>query len=138
MAKTRILLTGANSLTGSHILAQLLSHDAVSVRGVVESREAARLLQQQYQRTPPASLDFAVVSGQELMVPGILDEALHDFSEPFHAVIHTLIATPSDEAGCLSRFINLETGTVISLLKSIQEVAQAVKRVVIVTSLTPF
>jgi nucleoside-diphosphate-sugar epimerase len=137
MAKTRILLTGADSLTGSHILAQLLSHDVISVRAVVNSREAAYTLHQQYRQTS-FSLDVVTVSDRDLKVPGALEDVLSDLSEPFHAVVHTLTANPSDEADCLARFINLETETTIRFLSAVQEVARVVGRVVIVTSLSPF
>jgi nucleoside-diphosphate-sugar epimerase len=138
MAKTRILLTGADSLTGSHILAQLLSDDSVSVRAVVNSREAAYTLHQQYRQTVSSSLELVIVPERNLKVPGIFDDALCDLSEPFHAIVHTLSASPLDEADCLARFINLEIEATTVFLGSIQEVALAVKRVVIVTSLTPF
>lgn len=138
MAKTRILLTGADSFTGSHILAQLLSHDTVSVRAVVKSAEGAHALQKQYHRKPSSSLDFVTVFERELLVPGIFDDPLHDLSDPFHAIVHTLGVSPSDDADCLARFIKDETDTVIGFLRSIQENSPAVSRVVIVTSLIPF
>jgi hypothetical protein len=138
MAKTRILLTGADSLTGSHILAQLLSRDSVSVRAVVNSREAAYTLHQQYRQTASSTLELVTVPERDLKKPGIFDDALRDLSEPFHAIVHTLSASPLDEADCLARFIKLEIEATTIFLGSIKEVAPAVKRVVIVTSLTPF
>lgn len=135
MAKTRVLLTGADGLTGSHLLFQLLSQETVSVRAVVGSRETAYTLQQQYQHAP---LDLAIVREQESTVPGVFEDALNDYTEPFHAVIHALASSPSAEADCLARFVNIETERVIGFLDSVRTVARAVRRVVIVTSLTPF
>jgi hypothetical protein len=71
-------------------------------------------------------------------VPGIFDDALRDLSEPFHAIVHTLSSNPLDEADCLPRFINFETERTTTFLRSVHEVASAVRRVVIVTSLSPF
>jgi hypothetical protein len=138
MAKTRVLLTGADTLTGSHILDQLLAHDSVSVRAVVSSQEAAYTLHQQYRQTAASALDLVTVPERDLQVPGVFDDALRDLSEPFHAVVHTLSSTPLDQADCLARFINLETETTTNFLRSVQEVTPTVRRVVIVTWLTPF
>jgi nucleoside-diphosphate-sugar epimerase len=138
MAKTRILLTGANSLTGSHILSQLLSQGSFSVRAVVDSREAAYALQQLYPQTAPGSLDLAIVHAQDASVPRIFEPALSDHSWPFELVIHALSHTYSGEADCLAKVINLETEAVSNFLKSVKRVGCAVRRVVIVTSLTHF
>jgi nucleoside-diphosphate-sugar epimerase len=138
MAKTRILLTGANSLTGSHILSQLLSQGTFSVRAVVDSREAAYALQHLYPRIAPGSLDLAIVLAQDASTPRVFEAALSDHSRPFDVVIHTLSPTPYGVADCLAKVINLETEKTSNFLKSVQQVARAVRRVVIVTSLTPF
>jgi hypothetical protein len=47
-------------------------------------------------------------------------------------------ANPSEEADCLSRFIHLETGTLVNLARNIKDVAKNVRRLVVTTSLTPF
>tara|TARA_R110002003_G_scaffold104_24_gene8370 strand:- start:12627 stop:13616 length:990 start_codon:yes stop_codon:yes gene_type:complete len=138
MPRMRILLTGADGLIGSHILAQLLSYNNISVRALVGSREAVSVLQHQYSQGTTASLDVSLVPGQDLSVPGVFGSVLADSVEPFAAVVHTLVASSSDDADCLARFINLENDMVIGLLRSIQEAAPTVTRVVIVTSLTPF
>ncbi|KAF1848697.1 NAD(P)-binding protein [Cucurbitaria berberidis CBS 394.84] len=135
MPRRRILLTGADSLAGSHILNLLLSDNNSSVRAVVGSPERAYAIQHQHRQ---GTLDLTVVPEEESTVPGAFDNALSDYGDPFHTVIHTVTANPSEEADCLARFINLETTTVIGFLKSLQEVAREVKRVVIVTSLTPY
>jgi len=133
----RVLLTGSYSLTGSHILHQLLSYN-VSVRAVVGSREEAQILERQYPPTTTPLLDFAVVPPKDLSIPGAYDDALNEYPEPFDTVIHTITADPSEEADCLSRFINLETESLINFLRSVQEVGSRVQRVIITTSLTPF
>lgn len=138
MAKMRVLLTGADSFTGSHVLFQLLSHETVSVRAVVKSAEAAHTIQEQYHRSVPSSLEFIRVPERTSMNLGVFDDALHHFSEPFHAVVHTVGANSNDEADCLARFIKIQTDAIIAFLRSIQDIAQAVSRVVIVTSLIPF
>ena len=138
MAKTRILLTGANSLTGSHILSQLLSQGLFSVRVVVDSRDAAHALQQQYPRTAPGSLDLAIVLARDASVPGIFEAALSDHSRPFELVIHALAHRYCGEANCLAKAITLETETVTGFLASVKRVGRAVRRVAIVTSLTHF
>jgi nucleoside-diphosphate-sugar epimerase len=137
MPKTRILLTGANSFTGLHILVRLLSHHT-AVRAVVNSQEAAPALQNRYELTSSSSLDFVTVSERESLVPGIFENALRHTSEPFHAVVHTLNTNSFDEADCLAKFIKLETDAIIGFLRSIHEVSPAVSRVVIVGSLIPF
>jgi nucleoside-diphosphate-sugar epimerase len=138
MAKTRILLTGADTSTGSHILDQLLAYDGVSVRAVVSSQEAANTLHQQYRRSAASALDVVIVPERGHQMPASFDHALRDLSEPFYAIVHTPSSNILDEADCLARFINFETETTTSFLASVHEVASAVRRVVIVSSLTPF
>jgi hypothetical protein len=138
MAKTRIFLTGADSLTGSHILAQLLSQDTVSIRAIVQSRESAHAIFEHYERLPFASLELIALPEDDDAVSGTLENALCDLARPFDAVIHTLIPKISDEADCLSKFVTLETEEMIRFLTSIQIVAPYVRRVVLVTSLAPF
>jgi nucleoside-diphosphate-sugar epimerase len=138
MSKTRILLTGADTFMGSHILAQLLSHDDLSVRAVLNTAEAVPALQNHYQRIYPSSVDFATVSEYNCLVPGIFEDALRDSSEPFHAVVHTLSNKSSDEVDCLARFIKLRTDAIIGFLISVQAASHVVSRVVIVGSLIPF
>ncbi|KAF2711732.1 NAD(P)-binding protein [Pleomassaria siparia CBS 279.74] len=138
MPMKRVLLTGSYNLTGSHILHQLLSYN-VSVRAVVCSREEAQILEQQYPPTTTPLLDFTVVPLKDLSIPGAYDDALNEYPEPFDTVIHTITADPSsEEADCLSRFINLETESLINFLRSVKDVATRVHRVIITTSLTPF
>ncbi|KAH8712235.1 hypothetical protein GQ44DRAFT_625341 [Phaeosphaeriaceae sp. PMI808] len=135
---TRVLVTGADGLAGSHILTQLLSYDGVSIRAVVNSQEAAHTLHHQYRRVPSSSLDVVTTSGRYFTAGSILYDTYGSFSAPFDAVVHTSSADASDEADCLARFIKIETEAVITFLKSIQETSKTVRRVVIVTSLTPF
>lgn len=137
MAKIRVLLTGADGFMGSHVLAQLLTHDTVSVRAVVKSEDTAHVIHQHHQNDR-ATLDFYTVSEQGNPVPGIFDTALHDFVDPFDAVVHTLGVSFSDEADCLAKFIKTEIESIIDFLKSIQEISRAVTRVVILASLIPF
>lgn len=137
MPVKRVLLTGAHNLIGSHILDQLLACN-VSVRAVVRSREEAHSLQQQYFHTNPSLLDFALVLQKDLAIPGAFDEALRGYPQPFDAVIHTVAADPSEEADCLSRFITLETETLINCVRSAKDIAPTVQRVIVTTSLTPF
>jgi len=138
MAKTRVLLTGADTLAGSHILAQLLPQDAVSVRAIVGSQEATHAIHEQYRHISPSSLDLITVSSEQHTVSNTVEDALCDLSQPFEAVVHTLIPKTSDEADCLTKFVHLETESVIRFLASVQHVARNVRRVVIVTSLAPF
>jgi nucleoside-diphosphate-sugar epimerase len=138
MAKTRVLLTGADTLTGSHILAQLLSQDTASVRAVVQSRDAAQAIHEHYHRCLPSSLDFVALPSDDQMVYGTMENALCDPSRPFEAVLHTLIPKHSDAADCLSTFVKLETEELLRFLSSVQHTAHYVRRVVLVTSLVPF
>jgi KaiC/GvpD/RAD55 family RecA-like ATPase len=133
----RVLLTGADNLIGSHVLDQLLS-DQVAVRAVVGTREQAQSLQQQYPQAAASLLDFAIVSSRDGAMPGAYDDALNGYTEPFDAVIHALVADPSEEADCLSRFINLESENLINFVRSVKEVATSVRRVILITTLTPF
>lgn len=137
MPMKRVLLAGANNLIGSHILDQLLAYN-VSVRAVVGSREEGLAVQQQYSHISPALLDLAIVPLKDVAVPGAYDEALSRTQEPFDTVIHTGAADPSEEADCLSRFITLETETLINFVRSVQENSAGVERVIITTSLAPF
>ncbi|OAL51797.1 NAD(P)-binding protein [Pyrenochaeta sp. DS3sAY3a] len=138
MPGSRILLTGADSLPGSHILDLLLSDSNLSVRAVTRSEETAYIIPLQHRQGTLSTLDLTVIPEAELALPGAFDTALVDNADPFHAVIHTLTASPSDQADCLANLINLETETVIQFLRSVQVFAKEVRRVVIVTSLTPY
>ncbi|KAL5120759.1 hypothetical protein ACEQ8H_001239 [Pleosporales sp. CAS-2024a] len=125
MTKTRILLTGADTLTGSQVLAQLLSYDDFSVRAVVRSAQAAQVLQR-HRRSDSATLDCFTVAKRQSTTPGNLAPALHDPHDPFHAVVHILEAQSSDEADCLARFIKIDTETIIDFLRSVQHISPAV------------
>lgn len=138
MSKPRVLLTGADSFTGSHILAQLLSYDNVSVRLVVKSAEAAHGIWKQYQHHTSSFLDAVAIADSDLLFPGVFEEALQDSLNPFSAIVHSLNVIPSDEADCLATYIRLEIDAVIGFLKSVRDFAPTVTRVVIVTSLLPF
>ncbi|KAH7119057.1 hypothetical protein B0J11DRAFT_83753 [Dendryphion nanum] len=137
MPPKRVLLTGANTLIGSHILDHLLSFE-LSVRAVVASKNDVQSLHQRYPPLNPRRLDFAVVSPHDGAVPGAYDDALDTELGFFDAVIHTVAADPAEEADCLSRFIHLETESLINFLRSVRDVAPKTQRVVIVTCLTPF
>ncbi|KAF2647852.1 NAD(P)-binding protein [Lophiostoma macrostomum CBS 122681] len=137
MATKRVLLTGAHNLIGSHILDQLLA-SSVSVRAVVASREEARDLQFRYPSVDTRSLDFAIVYPRDLITPGAYDDALNGYPQSFDTVIHTVAANPSEEADCLSRFIHLETETLVNLARNVKDVAKHVRRLIVTTSLTPF
>ncbi len=138
MPQMRILLTGADTLIGSHILHLLAPDNSLSVRVTVESREKAGSIQQQYRHGSLSTLDFTVVPEKDSARAGTFNNVLSDTTAPFHTVIHTLSAHVSEEVDCLARFINLESESIISFLKSIQRLAKQVRRVVIVGSLTPF
>lgn len=137
LSKMRILLTGADSLTGSHILDILLSEDDVFVRAIVGSREQAFIIREQY-RHRSTSYDVAVVPEEDLTRLGAYDNALCDEAGAFHAVFHTFTASPISEADCLARYISLESDLLVNFLQSVHHLAKEVRRVVLVTSLTPF
>lgn len=137
MARRRILVTGANSLIGSHILRQLLSYN-VSVRAVVDSSGEVQNLRQQYPASTYPDLDFTVVPSHQLTRPNIFAPSLRDDRDPFDTVIHTVTADPSDEADCLARFINLESESLSNFLETVNQSASQVQRVVFATSLSPF
>ncbi|ORX88887.1 hypothetical protein BCR34DRAFT_346067, partial [Clohesyomyces aquaticus] len=138
MPSKRVLLTGASNLIGSHILDQLLSFNDVAVRAVVASRDEALGLRQQYPSTSHPLLDFAIVAQKDIAIPRAYNLAPAQTYEPFDTVIHIVPPDPSEEADCLSRFINLETGALINFLRNVQDIAPGVRRVVIITSLTSF
>ncbi|KAF2195554.1 NAD(P)-binding protein [Zopfia rhizophila CBS 207.26] len=137
MPMKRVFLTGAYNLAGSHILDQLLSFN-VSVRAVVGSRDEAQALEQQYTPKSNTLLDFAIIPPKDRSAPGAYDEALDGYPGPFDTVIHTVAANPSEGADCLTRFIHLETETLLNFLRSVNYIAKNVRRVIITTSLTPF
>jgi len=142
MPRQRVLLTGASSLTGTHILHQLLALN-IAVRAVVGSRDEARSLERQFAPQGSANallLDFAVVPATYMNVPGAYNEALDPYpsSEPFDTVIHTVPSHMSEQADCLSRFINLESEGLVMFLRSVKEVATKARRVIITTPLSPF
>ncbi|KAF2001307.1 NAD(P)-binding protein [Amniculicola lignicola CBS 123094] len=137
MPSKRVLLTGANNLVGSHVLDQLLSFN-VPVRAVVGSNEEAHYLAQQYSTTKTSLLDIAIVPLKDAAKPGAYDGALSRYPEPFDAVIHTFNPELFDEADCLTRIINLETDALFNFLRSVKHAAAYVRRVIIITSLTPF
>lgn len=136
MSKTRILLTGADSLIGSHIQYLLLSRYEVSLQVVVRSREHAPTLHEAHQIVAPD--DIAVVSELDLTRPGAYDYVLGNEANPFKLILHTATGTSMNEVDCLARFINLESESLIRFLESIHRCALLVDRVVLVTSLTPF
>ncbi|KAF1945602.1 NAD(P)-binding protein [Clathrospora elynae] len=136
MPRMRILLTGADSLTGSHILGLLLSDNDLVVRAAVGTREAAYAIRQQYRQGTSSTVDLEVVPEKDLAVPGIFNNALT--GDSFDTVVHTLTANPSEQADCLARFINLVSESIINFLRSTQQFAKQVRRVVLITSLTPF
>ena len=137
IVRMRILLTGADSLTGSHVLNLLVSDRQISVRAIVEAKERAYALLQQHHEISSA-LDLMVIPKTEVAAPGTFNMALDDHGNPFQTVIHVLTARSSDETDCLARFINFESDAVLSLLASVHQVAKQVRRVVLVTSLTRF
>ena len=137
MSRRRLLVTGASSLIGSHILNQLLGYD-VSVRAVVGSSEEVQTLRQQYPSSSYPRLDVAIVPHKESAIPGAFEGALRDHSEPFDTIVHTVAADPAEDADCLARLVNLETESSVNLLRSIRAVTSRVFRVVVVTSLSPF
>ena len=136
MTTKQVLLTGANTLIGSHILDHLLSLD-LSVRAVVASKSDVQTLHQRYPPSNPRRLDFAVVSPHDCAVPGAYDDALDRQAGSFDTVIHTVSPDPSEEADCLSRFIHLETESLVNFIRSVRDVAPDTQRVVIVSCLTP-
>lgn len=138
MARRRILLTGADSLIGGWTLNQLLAYN-VSVRAVISSQDPSQvhLLRQQYPATRYPWLEIAIVSRRGLPTPGAFDDALRDNSEPFDTIIH-IAADHSEEADCLARFVNLQSEYILDLLRSITRLNAQVRRVVVVTSLSPF
>ncbi|KAH7378321.1 hypothetical protein BKA66DRAFT_442980 [Pyrenochaeta sp. MPI-SDFR-AT-0127] len=110
----------------------------MAIRAVVGSRVKAYAIQQHYHQGTPSTLDLTVVSEQDLPVKGTFNDALSDYASPFHTVVHTLSTGSSEAADCLAKFISLESETIINFLRSIQQIAKFVRRVVIITSLTPF
>ncbi|KAL6703633.1 hypothetical protein ACN47E_009493 [Coniothyrium glycines] len=137
MSRTRVLLTGADSLIGSHIQNILLSDRAISLRAVITTSERASEIQQEFTQAG-SSPDVVVLQGQLVAGSSAYDEPLRDDSDPFHIVLHTSTGNPTHQVDCLARFINLEAESLIDFLESIQEYAQRVRRVVIVNSLAPF
>lgn len=137
MSRRRLLVTGASTLIGSHILHQLLAYD-VSVRAVVGSNEEVQTLRQQYPTSTHPRLEVAIVPHKESAIPGAFEGALRDYPEPFDTIIHTVAADPAEDADCLARLVNMETESSINLLRSIRAVTSRVHRVVVITSLSPF
>jgi nucleoside-diphosphate-sugar epimerase len=137
MTRRRLLVTGASTLIGSHILHQLLGYD-VSIRAVVGSHEEVQQLRQQYPPSTYPRLEVAVVPHKESAIPGAFEGALSDYPEPFDTIVHTVAADPAEDADCLARLVNLETESSVNLLRSIRAVTSRVHRVVVVTSLSPF
>jgi nucleoside-diphosphate-sugar epimerase len=110
----------------------------MSVRAVVGSREEAQALEKRVASHASTSLEFAVVSPKDVKKPGAYNEALYGDSEPFDIIIHTVTSHMSEEADCLSRFINLETESLVNFLRSVTDIATNVRRVIITTFLSPF
>jgi hypothetical protein len=131
-----MLVTAADTLIGSRTLNQLLAYD-VSVRAIVGSQEQVNFLRQQYPSTRYPWLEIAIVPRSRLATPGAFDDALRDHPEPFDTIIHT-VTDHSEEADCLSRFINIQTECLLNILRSINMINARVRRVVINTSLSPF
>lgn len=134
----RILVTGADSLTGSHILSLLSSESQCSIRATIRSKEQANGLQCQESSGPASLLEFVVIPETNELKPGAFDDALHDTVAPIHTVVHIFTATSLHDADCLARYINLQSETLIQFLETIRLLATEVRRVVLVSSLTLF
>jgi hypothetical protein len=136
MSRTRVLLTGADSLIGSHILGLLMSGNNLSVLATVGTRESAYILQQQYNQKTSSALDFQIFFNHDM--PGRSDDALNSPNDPFHVVVHILTAVPLEGADCLTRFTSLESDAVTDFLRSVQRLAKQTQRVVLISSIAQF
>jgi nucleoside-diphosphate-sugar epimerase len=138
MTRTRILVTGADSLIGSHILGLLLSGHNLSIQAIVRTREWAFTLQEQFTQRISSALEFRVSYKDDIVLPGHFDDALNVPNDPFQIVLHILTAVSSEEADCLARFVNVESDAVSGFLDSVQRLAKQAHRVVLISSLAQF
>jgi nucleoside-diphosphate-sugar epimerase len=138
MSRTRILLTGADSLLGSHILGLLMSGHNLSVEATVETRESAFTLQQQYSQRTSSARELQISFTDDIVLPGRSDDALHSPNDPFHIVVHILTSVSSGGADCLTRFTSLESDAVTNFLRSAQRLAKQAQRVLLISSLAQF
>ncbi|KAI9928675.1 hypothetical protein ASPWEDRAFT_168648 [Aspergillus wentii DTO 134E9] len=126
---TRVLLTGGSGFIAAHVLEALLARGH-SVVTTVRSQSKAEAIQRTHPDIGKDRLSFAVV--EDIAQPNAFDRAVVS-DPPFEAVIHT--ASPyhfhaKDAKELLDPAIIGTTG----ILKSIQQHAPLVKRVVVTSS----
>lgn len=127
---TRVLLTGGSGYIASHILDTLLKRGH-SVVTTVRSQEKANIIRDSYPHVGKNRLDFTIV--QDIATPGAFDRAVIS-TPPFQAVIHTASPVHLDTKNVTNDLLEPAINGTTGLLRSIQENAPTVERVVITSS----
>ncbi|KAM0263955.1 hypothetical protein ACHAQJ_000990 [Trichoderma viride] len=126
MSKGIVLITGASSFVGAHVLEQFLS-EGTPVRGVVRSQSSAdRILKVNAQYA--SLLSFAIVP--DITTPGAFDEAVRDVEGVIHIASPFTAQVNDNEKDLLIPAIEGTT----RVLESAYKYAPRVKRVVITAS----
>lgn len=126
MSKGTVLITGASSFIGAHVLEQFLSQ-GTPVRGAVRSQDSAdRILRVNTQYA--SLLSFAIVP--DITAPGAFDEAVKGVEGVIHMASPFIMSTQDNEKDLLIPAIEGTT----RVLESTYQHAPQVKRVVITSS----
>ncbi|KAH8128176.1 hypothetical protein ACSS6W_011022 [Trichoderma asperelloides] len=126
MSKGTVLITGASSFVGAHVLEQFLS-EGTPVRGVARSQSSAdRILKMNAQYA--SLLSFVIVP--DITTPGAFDDAVKDVEGVIHIASPFTIDIKDNEKDLLIPAIEGTT----QILESTYKYAPQVKRVVITAS----
>lgn len=126
MSKGTVLVTGASSFVGAHVLEQFLS-EGTPVRGVARSQSSAdRILKVNAKYA--SLLSFAIVP--DITAPGAFDDAVKDVEGVIHIASPFTINIKDNEKDLLIPAIEGTT----QILESTYKYAPQVKRVVITAS----
>lgn len=132
MAPQRVLLNGASSLVGYHVLEELISRD-VTICAVVNNSRQAAALRQKHPDVLSSRLNIVVVN--DFLNLDAYKEALSASSDRFDSVIHSpTIAPPREQPGRCVDILRLIEKTNRTLLDFASDCAPNARRAVIVNS----
>lgn len=125
-AKGTILITGATSFVGTHVIETFLEH-GYKVRGQVRNDASALKVQKAF---PTAGASLTTVSVADITAPGAFDAAVKDVSGVIHCASPFVMQVENNERDLLDPAIKGTT----RILEAVAAHAPQVKRVVITSS----
>lgn len=121
-----ILITGATSFVGTHVIEHFLQH-GYHVRGQVRNDSSALKVQKAF---PNAGASLTTVSVPDITIPGAFDAAVKDVSGVVHCASPFVMQVENNESDLLDPAIKGTT----RILEAVAAHAPQVKRVVITSS----